>query len=151
MEEKIYRSSIIAVIWNSISILLGVAIVSFMIGYFFGLQYAAIVAVILGVPVMVNLVHHSLMKVTITDTDLHIVIGKKQYHYRLDEIVIHATRTNNDTFTLDIQDSTGKTEYFDFSMIGLINYYNLLDDLKVTGENSKVVKLDAVQKNSKGE
>ena len=42
---------------------------------------------------------------------------------------------------LTVTDGT-KTEYYDFSFLGYTKYMELLEDLKITGENQKTVKLE---------
>lgn len=144
--ERIYRRSPIAVLLNFICMGFGIGVLFVLLGYFFGLRIAQIGAGICGILILIGLIRQARMRVVVGDNRLSICLGRKEYHYQLDSISLQAERINNSSFTLYVTDEKGHKESFDLSMLGLIKYHRLLDDLGVTGDKSTPQKIEVTKK-----
>lgn len=144
--EKVYKNSLSEVIFKFIRIVATVVVLFFTIGYFFDIKIAIIATIILVAILIIYNSKQPKTKVVIRDSELYIFVGEKEYHYNIDTAIISSER-DNDTFTLKIIDENGLLEEFDMSLLGITKQRQLLDDLGVTGEKSKVIKLQAIKKN----
>ena len=146
--EKIYRRSLVAVIYNLIIMIFGVLVAFLISGVIGGYKVAIIISSIIIILVVISIFRQLRTKIIINGNVLSINDGKKEFNYNLNEVHISSEQINNDSFFLYIYTEDGNKEMFDLSSLGKRKYNELIEDLGVVGVKSKTIKLNDVNKNN---
>lgn len=146
--EKIYRRSLVAVIYNLIIMIFGVLVAFLISGVIGGYKVAIIISSIIIILVVISIFRQLKTKVIINGNRLSINDGKKEFNYNLNEVHISSEQINNDSFFLYLYTEDGNKEMFDLSSLGKRKYNELIEDLGVVGVKSKTIKLNDVNKNN---
>ncbi len=146
--EKIYRRSLVAVIYNLIIMIFGVLVAFLISGVIGGYKVAIIISSIIIILVVISIFRQLRTKVIINGNGLSINDGKKEFNYNLNEVHISSEQRNNDSFFLYLYTEDGNKEMFDLSSLGKRKYNELIEDLGVVGVKSKIIKLNDVNKNN---
>lgn len=146
--EKIYRRSLVAVIYNLIIMIFGVLVAFLISGVIGGYKVAIVISSIIIILVVIIIFRQLRTKIIINGNDLSINDGKKEFNYNLNEVHISSEQRNNDSFFLYIYTEDGNKEMFDLSSLGKRKYNELIEDLGVVGVKSKTIKLNDVNKNN---
>ena len=146
--EKIYRRSLVAVIYNLIIMIFGVLVAFLISGVIGGYKVAIIISSIIIILVVISIFRQLRTKIIINGNLLSINDGKKEFNYNLNEVHISSEQRNNDSFFLYLYTEDGNKEMFDLSSLGKRKYNELIEDLGVVGAKSKTIKLNDVNKNN---
>lgn len=146
--EKIYRRSLVAVIYNLIIMIFGVLVAFLISGVIGGYKVAIIISSIIIILVVISIFRQLRTKIIINGNSLSINDGKKEFNYNLNEVHISSEQINNDSFFLYLYTEDGNKEMFDLSSLGKRKYNELIEDLGVVGVKSKTIKLNDVNKNN---
>lgn len=146
--EKIYRRSLVAVIYNLIIMIFGVLVAFLISGVIGGYKVAIIISSIIIILVVISIFRQLRTKIIINGNLLSINDGKKEFNYNLNEVHISSEQRNNDSFFLYLYTEDGNKEMFDLSSLGKRKYNELIEDLGVVGVKSKTIKLNDVNKNN---
>ena len=146
--EKIYRRSLVAVIYNLIIMIFGVLVAFLISGVIGGYKVAIIISSIIIILVVISIFRQLRTKIIINGNHLSINDGKKEFNYNLNEVHISSEQRNNDSFFLYLYTEDGNKEMFDLSSLGKRKYNELIEDLGVVGVKSKTIKLNDVNKNN---
>lgn len=146
--EKIYRRSLVAVIYNLIIMIFGVLVAFLISGVIGGYKVAIIISSIIIILVVISIFKQLRTKIIINGNGLSIKDGKKEFTYNLNEVHISSEQINNDSFFLYLYTEDGNKEMFDLSSLGKRKYNELIEDLGVVGVKSKTIKLNDVNKNN---
>ena len=146
--EKIYRRSLVAVIYNLIIMIFGVLVAFLISGVIGGYKVAIIISSIIIILVVISIFRQLRTKIIINGNLLSINDGKKEFNYNLNEVHISSEQINNDSFFLYLYTEDGNKEMFDLSSLGKRKYNELIEDLGVVGVKSKTIKLNDVNKNN---
>ena len=146
--EKIYRRSLVAVIYNLIIMIFGVLVAFLISGVIGGYKVAIIISSIIIILVVISIFRQLRTKIIINGNVLSINDGKKEFNYNLNEVHISSEQINNDSFFLYLYTEDGNKEMFDLSSLGKRKYNELIEDLGVVGVKSKTIKLNDVNKNN---
>lgn len=146
--EKIYRRSLVAVIYNLIIMIFGVLVAFLISGVIGGYKVAIIISSIIIILVVISIFRQLRTKIIINGNRLSINDGKKEFNYNLNEVHISSEQINNDSFFLYLYTEDGNKEIFDLSSLGKRKYNELIEDLGVVGVKSKTIKLNDVNKNN---
>ena len=146
--EKIYRRSLVAVIYNLIIMIFGVLVAFLISGVIGGYKVAIIISSIIIILVVISIFRQLRTKIIINGNRLSINDGKKEFNYNLNEVYISSEQRNNDSFFLYLYTEDGNKEMFDLSSLGKRKYNELIEDLGVVGVKSKTIKLNDVNKNN---
>ncbi|WP_314347268.1 hypothetical protein [Fusobacterium massiliense] len=146
--EKIYRRSLVAVIYNLIIMIFGVLVAFLISGVIGGYKVAIIISSIIIILVVISIFKQLRTKIIINGNGLSINDGKKEFTYNLNEVRISSEQRNNDSFFLYLYTENGNKEMFDLSSLGKRKYNELIEDLGVVGVKSKTIKLNDVNKNN---
>lgn len=146
--EKIYRRSLVAVIYNLIIMIFGVLVAFLISGVIGGYKVAIIISSIIIILVVISIFRQLRTKIIINGNGLLINDGKKEFNYNLNEVHISSEQRNNDSFFLYLYTEDGNKEMFDLSSLGKRKYNELIEDLGVVGVKSKTIKLNDVNKNN---
>lgn len=146
--EKIYRRSLVAVIYNLIIMIFGVLVAFLISGVIGGYKVAIIISSIIIILVVISIFKQLRTKIIINGNRLSINDGKKEFNYNLNEVHISSEQINNDSFFLYLYTEDGNKEMFDLSSLGKRKYNELIEDLGVVGVKSKTIKLNDVNKNN---
>ena len=146
--EKIYRRSLVAVIYNLIIMIFGVLVAFLISGVIGGYKVAIIISSIIIILVVISIFRQLRTKIIINGNGLLINDGKKEFNYNLNEVHISSEQINNDSFFLYLYTEDGNKEMFDLSSLGKRKYNELIEDLGVVGVKSKTIKLNDVNKNN---
>ena len=146
--EKIYRRSLVAVIYNLIIMIFGVLVAFLISGVIGGYKVAIIISSIIIILVVISIFRQLKTKVIINGNRLSINDGKKEFNYNLNEVHISSEQRNNDSFFLYLYTEDGNKEMFDLSSLGKRKYNELIEYLGVVGVKSKTIKLNDVNKNN---
>lgn len=146
--EKIYRRSLVAVIYNLIIMIFGVLVAFLISGVIGGYKVAIIISSIIIILVVISIFRQLRTKIIINGNRLSINDGKKEFNYNLNEVHISSEQINNDSFFLYLYTEDGNKEMFDLSSLGKRKYNELIEDLGVVGVKSKIIKLNDVNKNN---
>lgn len=146
--EKIYRRSLVAVIYNLIIMIFGVLVAFLISGVIGGYKVAIIISSIIIILVVISIFKQLRTKIIINGNGLSINDGKKEFNYNLNEVHISSEQRNNDSFFLYLYTEDGNKEMFDLSSLGKRKYNELIEDLGVVGVKSKTIKLNDVNKNN---
>lgn len=139
--EKIYKRSLIALIYNVVIMAFGVfaaVVISSVIGKTI---IAAGVAAVIIVWALINIYRGARTKVILNGDKLFIYDGKREFDYNMNRIQLSSEQINNDTFYLYINTDDGGNEVFDLSFLGVMKFNELIEDLGVVGEKSEAIKL----------
>ena len=146
--EKIYRRSLVTVIYNLIIMIFGVLVAFLISGVIGGYKVAIIISSIIIILVVISIFRQMRTKIIINGNRLSINDGKKEFNYNLNEVHISSEQRNNDSFFLYLYTEDGNKEMFDLSSLGKRKYNELIEDLGVVGVKSKTIKLNDVNKNN---
>ena len=146
--EKIYRKSLVAVIYNLITMIFGMLVAFLISGVIGGYKVAIIISSIIIILVVISIFRQLRTKIIINGNRLSINDGKKEFNYNLNEVHISSEQINNDSFFLYLYTEDGNKEMFDLSSLGKRKYNELIEDLGVVGVKSKTIKLNDVNKNN---
>ncbi len=146
--EKIYRRSLVTVIYNLIIMIFGVLVAFLISGVIGGYKVAIIISSIIIILVVISIFRQLRTKIIINGNGLSINDGKKEFNYNLNEVHISSEQRNNDSFFLYLYTEDGNKEMFDLSSLGKRKYNELIEDLGVVGVKSKIIKLNDVNKNN---
>lgn len=146
--EKIYRRSLVAVIYNLIIMIFGVLVAFLISGVIGGYKVAIIISSIIIILVVISIFRQLRTKIIINGNRLSINDGKKEFNYNLNEVHISSEQRNNDSLFLYLYTEDGNKEMFDLSSLGKRKYNELIEDLGVVGVKSKTIKLNDVNKNN---
>ena len=146
--EKIYRRSLVTVIYNLIIMIFGVLVAFLISGVIGGYKVAIIISSIIIILVVISIFKQLRTKIIINGNGLSIKDGKKEFTYNLNEVHISSEQINNDSFFLYLYTEDGNKEMFDLSSLGKRKYNELIEDLGVVGVKSKTIKLNDVNKNN---
>lgn len=146
--EKIYRRSLVAVIYNLIIMIFGVLVAFLISGVIGGYKVAIIISSIIIILVVISIFKQLRTKIIINGNGLSIKDGKKEFTYNLNEVHISSEQINNVSFFLYLYTEDGNKEMFDLSSLGKRKYNELIEDLGVVGVKSKTIKLNDVNKNN---
>ena len=146
--EKIYRRSLVAVIYNLIIMIFGVLVAFLISGVIGGYKIAIIISSIIIILVVISIFRQLRTKIIINGNRLSINDGKKEFNYNLNKVHISSEQINNDSFFLYLYTEDGNKEMFDLSSLGKRKYNELIEDLGVVGVKSKTIKLNDVNKNN---
>lgn len=146
--EKIYRRSLVAVIYNLIIMIFGALVVFLISGVIGGYKVAIIISSIIIILVVISIFRQLRTKIIINGNVLSINDGKKEFNYNLNEVHISSEQRNNDSFFLYLYTEDGNKEMFDLSSLGKRKYNELIEELGVVGVKSKTIKLNDVNKNN---
>ena len=146
--EKIYRRSLVAVIYNLIIMIFGVLVAFLISGVIGGYKVAIIISSIIIILVVISIFRQLRTKIIINGNRLSINDGTKEFNFNLNEVHISSEQRNNDSFFLYLYTEDGNKEMFDLSSLGKRKYNELIEDLGVVGVKSKTIKLNDVNKNN---
>lgn len=146
--EKIYRRSLVAVVYNLIIMIFGTLVAFLVSGVIGGYKVAIIISSIIIILVVISIFRQLRTKIIINGNGLLINDGKKEFNYNLNEVHISSEQRNNDSFFLYLYTEDGNKEMFDLSSLGKRKYNELIEDLGVVGVKSKTIKLNDVNKNN---
>lgn len=139
--EKIYKRSLIALIYNVVIMAFGVfaaVVISSVIGKTI---IAAGVAAVIIVWALINIYRGARTKVILNGDKLFIYDGKREFDYNMNRVQLSSEQINNDTFYLYVNTDDGENEVFDLSFLGVMKFNELIEDLGVVGEKSEAIKL----------
>lgn len=139
--EKIYKRSLIALIYNAVIMAFGVfaaVVISAVIGKTI---IAVSVAAVIIVWALINIYRGARTKVILNGDKLFIYDGKREFDYNINRVQLSSEQINNDTFYLYVNTDDGENEVFDLSFLGVMKFNELIEDLGVVGEKSEAIKL----------
>ena len=140
---KIYKSRPFALIYNAVIYLFGVAAV-LVIAWIVSSGNPKIsigVAAVVFLLMLFSFISQMKMKIIVDGNTVTFITKKSSNTYNIDECGFSSKMVNHDDFNLTVNDGT-KTEYYDCSFLGYTKYTELLEDLKLTGDSQKAVKLE---------
>ena len=140
---KIYKSRPFSLIYNAVIYLFGVVAV-LVIAWVVSSGNAKIsigVAAVVFLLMLFSFISQMKMKIIVEGNTVTFITKKETSKYNIDECGFSSKIINHDDMNLTVTDGT-KTEYYDCSFLGYNKYMELLEDLKITGENQKTVKLE---------
>ena len=139
--EKIYKRSLIALIYNVIIMAFGV-FAAVVISSVIGKTIIAVgVAAVIIVWALINIYRGARTKVILNGDKLFIYDGKREFDYNMNRVQLSSEQINNDTFYLYVNTDDGENEVFDLSFLGVMKFNELIEDLGVVGEKSEAIKL----------
>lgn len=138
---KIYRFSLIALIWNTLGYAIATLALFVLVAYFLEIKIALVISAIIALLIILSMFKDLKTKVIISDDNLELHYHNKIYNYDLKKINYKAKMVNNDQNTLYITDNQGKIQDFDLSMLGRLKFESLLDDLDELTNKDKVIKI----------
>lgn len=139
--EKIYKRSLIALIYNVIIMAFGV-FAAVVISSVIGKTIIAVgVAAVIIVWALINIYRGARTKVILNGDKLFIYDGKREFDYNTNRVQLSSEQINNDTFYLYVNTDDGENEVFDLSFLGVMKFNELIEDLGVVGEKSEAIKL----------
>lgn len=139
--EKIYKRSLIALIYNAVIMAFGV-FAAVVISSVIGKTIIAVgVAAVIIVWALINIYRGARTKVILNGDKLFIYDGKREFDYNMNRIQLSSEQINNDTFYLYVNTDDGENEVFDLSFLGVMKFNELIEDLGVVGEKSEAIKL----------
>jgi hypothetical protein len=139
--EKIYKRSLIALIYNVIIMAFGV-FAAVVISSVIGKTIIAVgVAAVIIVWALINIYRGARTKVILNGDKLFIYDGKREFDYNMNRVQLSSEQINNDTFYLYVNTDDGENEVFDLSFLGVMKFNQLIEDLGVVGEKSEAIKL----------
>lgn len=144
--EKIYRKSYIALLLNFVSLSLLLIVIFFLLNTFFDFKIALWSSFFLAILFLFFFFQKSRIEVVISDDTLSIFLGMKSYQYDLKKVSFRSEQINNNTFILYVIDENGRDESFDLSLLGFSKYQQILEDLRIIGERSDVIKIETKKK-----
>lgn len=139
--EKIYKRSLIALIYNVVIMAFGV-FAAVVISSVIGKTIIAVgVAAVIIVWALINIYRGARTKVILKGDKLFIYDGKREFDYNMNRVQLSSEQINNDTFYLYVNTDDGENEVFDLSFLGVMKFNELIEDLGVVGEKSEAIKL----------
>lgn len=139
--EKIYKRSLIALIYNAVIMAFGV-FAAVVISSVIGKTIIAVgVAAVIILWALINIYRGARTKVILEGDRLFIYDGKREFDYNMNRVQLSSEQINNDTFYLYVNTDDGENEVFDLSFLGVMKFNELIEDLGVVGEKSEAIKL----------
>lgn len=139
--EKKYRFSPISLLFTIIKDIFAIGVVFIIVGYLFEIKAGIISSVVVGVLILKSIFDDLRTHVTVTDKELIIKENNKTFSYDLRKIKLGAETKNNDNFKIIVQENDN-IKKFDLSILGYYQFNELINDLGIIGDKSKIKKLD---------
>ena len=143
IEMKIYKSRPFALIYNAVIYLFGIAavlVIAWVVSsgnVKISIGVAALVFLLMLFPFLSQMK----MKIIVNGNTVTFITKKSSNTYSIDDCGFSSKIVNHDDLNLTVTDGTN-TEYYDCSFLGYTKYMELLEDLKLTGDNQKSIKLE---------
>lgn len=140
---KIYKSRPFALIYNAVIYLFGIAavlVIAWVVSsgnVKISIGVAALVFLLMLFPFLSQMK----MKIIVNGNTVTFITKKSSNTYSIDDCGFSSKIVNHDDLNLTVTDGTN-TEYYDCSFLGYTKYMELLEDLKLTGDNQKSIKLE---------
>lgn len=144
---RVYRRGLLKLVYTVVSILVGDALM-FALVWFFAknnstiLVGAGTVLFIITLNIILGDLKNS---VVIENGIVHFKEGKKVYSYPIAETVFQAKSIDNYDFTI-VAKYQEKSKSFDCSYLSMNNFDDLLEDLRVLGDNQEAIILQTRKK-----
>lgn len=145
--KKTYRMSWIALFWDFVRLVLGVAVLFAILSVVFDFKIATLASACFATLILIHIFRSSRIEVATSDRTLDISIGTRVYHYELERVSFRSEQINNDVLTLYVIDESGTQQEFDLSLLGVLKYHQILTDLGVIGDKSPVIQLNTQNNN----
>lgn len=139
--EKKYRFSPISLLFTIIKDIFAIGVVFIIVGYLFEIKAGIISSLVVGVLILKSIFDDLRTHVTVTDKELIIKENSKTFNYDLRKIKLGAKIKNNDNFKIIVQENDN-IKNFDLSILGYYQFNELINDLGIIGDKSKIKKLD---------
>lgn len=141
--EKVYKAKPIKILTDSILYLLAFALLWIVCNLFFQryILYVTVGVIILLILRIIGSISDIKMKITVNKDTLTITKKNKTVEYNLNECSFESKVTNNSDFRLTVINKEGTRTYYDCSYLGYNQYMELLEDLKVVGDEQKPIEL----------
>lgn len=144
--KKIYKRSLLSLIYNLIGAVAGAIFVAVIVG---ALTDKIVIAGGVGCLILILAVgfmfSQSKLQVEVDDQTVTFITKKKDRSYTIADCTFHSKITNNDDFDLTVY-CNGERESFDCSFLSGSDYSSLLEDLGVVGEKQEAIKLTTNRK-----
>ncbi len=145
MDEKIYKTSIVRVIWNAFLGLFGAGLAWFIAQIWLNSTQSIIIGVVIYLLYLWLVIFNNMITLTIKDNTLFYKKGSKVKQFGIDDHHFAAyTKTDNvdSEFYISVFDQSNNQTIIDCELIGGKQFEQLLEDLKITGDNQKIAKLE---------
>ncbi len=143
--EKVYKTSKLRVIWNVFLGLFSAALAWFIAQIWLNFTQSVLVGVGVYALFLLLVVFGNMITLTVKDNKLIYKKGRKIREFDIDKSSFQAkTKTDGyDTeYEITVIDENNNRFFIDCELIGGKQFAELLDDLKVTGDDQKIAKLE---------
>ncbi len=142
MEKRIYKFSTFRLIKNIVLSIFGIFVIYMGVLLFTNkILYSAIAGLIVFALMVDSIISGVNTYVEIDKDEVIFSIKKKKKQFTISKCSFRSIIKNDDT-SLYVTDEEGVEHYFDLSDIGDDDYYSLLEDLKVIGDDAPAIKLN---------
>ncbi len=143
--EKVYKTSTVRVIWNAVLGLFSGALAWFIAGFWLDMTQSILVGVGIYILFLILVVFGNMITLIVKDNKLIYKKGRKVREFDIDKSSFHARTTTDGMdkqYEITVTDENNNRFFIDCELIGGRQFGQLLDDLKITGDDQKITKLE---------
>lgn len=148
--KKIYKPKVYRIILNIIYSILGVGVLFYFLTYFISnLNIIILISLIFLICYYKVVIYNTYITIIIDNNKLIYKKRNKTKFYDINKCQFNAkvVTTNGDSeCVLNIIDEEGNMDYIDCELIGYSQFNNLLNDLKIIGDEAKPIKIKTKMK-----
>lgn len=148
--KKTYKPKLYRIILNVIYSILGVIVLFYLLTYFISnINIIVMISLLFLVSYYKVVIYNTYVTICIDDNKLIYKNKNKIKSYDIDKCKFSAkiVTTNGDSeCVLNIIDENGNIDYIDCELIGYSQFNNLLNDLKIIGDEANPIKIKTIMK-----
>ncbi len=141
---KVYKSRIHRIIINIVFCFFAAVLVLFIANIWFSEIISALLAVLFIIAYIWLVIINNFITITVDDEYLTVKKGRKEKKYIINDCSFRAkivSSSGDSSCYLYVTEKNGKEEDIDCELIGRKNFENLMNDLRIIGDNAPVTKL----------
>ena len=151
--KKIYKPKVYRIVLNIIYGVLAMLVLAYLLTYFINNINIIILILILFLIIYFKWVIYNTYIIIYIDNN-HLIYKKRKEkkEFDIEKCSFNAkitSSTGDNECTLNIIDEQGNSHWLDCELIGYSNFMNLLNDLKIVGDNANPIKIKTLKKGVK--
>lgn len=151
--KKIYKPKVYRIVLNIIYGVLAMLVLAYLLTYFINnINIIILISILFLIIYFKWVIYNTYIMIYIDNNHLIYKKKKEKKEFDIEKCSFNAkitSSTGDNECTLNIIDEQGNSHWLDCELIGYSNFMNLLNDLKIVGDNANPIKIKTLKKGAK--
>ena len=151
--KKIYKPKVYRIVLNIIYGVLAMLVLAYLLTYFINnINIIILISILFLIIYFKWVIYNTYIMIYIDNNHLIYKKKKEKKEFDIEKCSFNAkitSSTGDNECTLNIIDEQGNSHWLDCELIGYSNFMNLLNDLKIVGDNANPIKIKILKKGVK--